>query len=147
MRWVSRTKSWTRISSRPASHTDTTHKGQKLEVMIILTKTCWESRGKKQGRWQRLHHWPVIPSAFARGIPAPIPYDQLSGFHFGLVLEVVLMVVGAPVTEGNYATLLSFISNIYILPVRWEITRSFSKQLHNRVQIVWKTCGQQMLGL
>lgn len=32
------------------------------------------------------------PSAIARAISAPSPYDQLSGFHFGLVVALVALV-------------------------------------------------------
>lgn len=34
------------------------------------------------------------PSGFARAVSAPIPYDQLSGFHLELVVVMVLIVGG-----------------------------------------------------
>lgn len=34
------------------------------------------------------------PSATARAISTPSPYDQLSGFHFGVVVAMVALVGG-----------------------------------------------------
>lgn len=40
------------------------------------------------------------PSGFARAISAPIPYDQLSGFHLGVV-AVMALVVGEKRNGGG----------------------------------------------
>ncbi len=64
-------------------------------------------------------------SRFAREVSAPIPYDQLSGFHLGLVMVTVLTVwerVGrgerhAPVTKENHNNLFIVINleNVFLL--------------------------------
>lgn len=46
----------------------------------------------------------VIPSGFARAKSAPIPYDQLSGFHIGLVVKMVMRLrLGGRVARGQKA--------------------------------------------
>lgn len=53
---------------------------------------CGKSRA--DGRGSIIGLLGVIPSGFARAISAPIPYDQLSGLRFGLLVEMVLTVGG-----------------------------------------------------
>lgn len=57
-------------------------------------------KSRADGRGFIIGLFGVIPSGFARAISAPIPYDQLSGFHFGLVVVAVPM-AGAMVGSGQ----------------------------------------------
>lgn len=63
--------------------------------MIILVEMCWRVGKKKAGQMAEAFVVGLLrdtPSGFARAKSAPIPYDQLSGFHLGLVVVMALIV-------------------------------------------------------
>ena len=52
----------------------------------------WENRA--DGRGSGVGLFSETPNGSAAAKSAPVPYDQLSGFHLGLVVAIVLMVGG-----------------------------------------------------
>lgn len=59
-----------------------------------MSKCAEERKSRADGGGFIIGLFSDTPSGFARAISAPIPYDQLSGFHLGLVVVMVLRVGG-----------------------------------------------------